>query len=192
MTDIITLEEYKQYQGLTKMDQDAKLSLVIASASNIIKTYIGDIFTPTTSPIVEYISVDYDTNRIYPRYYPINSIISVEESDRYTTDSTVHVPLQTGTQFYLDDDSIVRVPGSLGFANWPISPGTVKVTYTGGYSLLSTPADLKLACIELVNYYVNKDFVPSRTLQGATIINPTGGTAELPAHVRTILDGYSL
>ena len=192
MTDIITLDEYKQFQGLSKTDSDAKLSLIISSASSIIKAYLGNIFAPNANPIVEYISVDYDTNRIYPKYYPINSIVSVEESDRYTTDSTVHVPLQTGTQFYLDDDSIVRVPGSLGFANWPISPSTVKLTYTAGYNLTTAPADLQLATIQLVNYYVNTEYVPSRSLQGATIINPSAGVAELPAHVRTILDTYKV
>lgn len=191
MADIITLEEYKSFEGLSQTKEDPKLIFLVSAASSLIKAYIGDIFAPAVSPIVEYISVDYDTDRIYPRYYPINSIISVEESDRYTLDSTVHVPLQVGTQYYLDNDSLVRVPGT-GFANWPISPGTVKLTYTGGYSFATTPMELKLACIQLVNFYKNNEHVPSRSMQGATIINPAAGVAELPAHVRAILDTYKV
>lgn len=187
--NIISLAEYKQFEGLSKNDQDVKLNLLIEAASNLIKTYLGNMFAPDVSPIVEYISVDYDTDRIFPKFYPISSLISVEEPDRYTYDSTVHVPIQVGTQYYLDGDSIVRVPGD-GFANWPLSPATVKVTYLGGYEANETPSELKLACIELVNYYRDKGFLPNRSLQGATIINAGAGVAELPPHVRAILDYY--
>lgn len=191
MSDIITLAEYKAYEGLTKTDQDGKYSLLIAASSNLIKTYLGSIFAPDVSPIVEYISVDYDTDRIFPKYWPLGNVISVEEPDRYTWDSTVHVPIQVGTEYFVDGDSIVRVPGH-GFANWPISPATVKVTYEGGYSALEIPADLKLACIELVNYYRDKGFLPNRSMQGATIITSGAGVADLPAHVRAILEYYKV
>lgn len=191
MSNILTLAEYKSFEGLTKTDQDIKLNLLIEAASNLIKTYLGSIFSPAVTPIVEYVSVDYDTDRIYPQYYPITNLISVEESDRYTTDSTIHVPLQTGTEYYLDGDSIVRVPGALGFANWPISPATIKITYEGGYAdTVDMPSEIKLACIELVNYYKEKGFLPNRSIQGATIINAGAAVADLPAHVRAILDYY--
>lgn len=191
MSNIITLSEYKAFEGLSKNDQDVKLTLLIEAASSLIKAYLGNVFAPLTSPIVEYISVDYDTDRIWPKYSPLTNVISVEEPDRYTWDSTVHVPIQVGTEYYVDGDSIVRIPGN-GFANWPISPATVKVTYEGGYSISDTPADLKLACIELVNYYRDKGFLPNRSLQGATIINAGTAVADLPAHVRAILEYYKV
>lgn len=187
---IITLQEYKAYEGLSKTDQDVKLNLLIDAASSLIKTYLGNVFAPETSPIVEYITVDYDTNRIFPKYWPLREVISVEEPDRYTIDSTVHVPLQSGTQYYVDGNSIVRVPGTGGFANWPLSPRAVRVTYDGGFDVDSVPSDLKLAAIELVNYYKDKGFLPSRSLQGATIINSGTAVPDLPAHVRAILDYY--
>lgn len=191
MSDIITLEEYKNYQGLTKTDNDTKITFLIGAVSNLIKAYLGNMFAEDDDPIEEYISVDYDTDRIYPKYYPIRNVISVSESDRYTTDSTVHVPLQVGTQYFVDGDSIVRIPGS-GFANWPISPSTVKIVYEGGWLGTDIPTDIKLAAIELVNYYMNKEFIPNRSLQGATIINAGSTVADLPAHVRAILDYYKV
>jgi hypothetical protein len=188
---IITLEEYKNYEGLIKTDQDVKFTLLIESASNLIKTYLGSIFAPPVSPIVEYISVDYDTDRLWPKYYPITNLISVEEPDRYSYGSTVHIPLQVGTDYVLDGDSILRIAGS-GFSCWPISPTTVKVTYVGGYTDSNTPAELKLAAIELVNYYRDKGFLPNRSMQGATIITSGTGVADLPPHVRAILDYYKI
>ncbi len=191
MADIITLAEYKSFNKLVKDDLDDKYTFLISAVSEIIRAYLdGSVFAPS-GQITEYISVDYDTDRIFPKYWPIRNIVSIEEPDRYTWDSTVHVPLQVGTEYYLDGDSIVRVPEN-GFANWPISPATVKLVYEAGYDTDAggSPADVKLAAIELVNYYVNKEHIPNRSIQGTTIINAGSTVADLPAHVRAILDQY--
>lgn len=185
---ILTLTEYKSFEALTKDDQDGKYNLLISAASNLIKTYLGSIFAPPVSPIEEYITVDYDTDRIWPKYWPISSLISVEEKPRYSHDSTVWYMLTAGADYELDGDSIVRIPRPGGFGTW--RSGSVKIVYTGGFTEADAPNELKLACIELVNYYRDKGFLPNRSLQGATIITAGAGVPELPAHIRAILDQY--
>lgn len=188
--NFITLDEYKSYVGLSKNTEDVKISFLISAASDIIKAYLGKVF-PDQLPIIENLSVDYDTDRIYPTYYPITNIISVEESSRITNDSSIHV-LESDSQYYLDSDgSIVRVPGD-GFYTWPQYPKTIKVTYEGGYSVDEAPEAIKLATVELVSYYLNRDFIPSKSMQGASIVNPVITKAELPAHIRAILDYYKV
>ena len=49
-------------------------------------------------------------------------------------------------------DSIVSINGT-SYSNWPRGVGSVKVTYTAGYS--STPADLQIAVIDLINLSIN-------------------------------------
>lgn len=179
------------YADLTKTDQDVKITFLIGAASSLIKAYIGDIFVSDTSPIIEYATLDYETNKVFTKYYPINSLVSVEEEVLdVETGSTVHTTITQNTDYYIDNKmSIVRIPEN---TCWPMSPNRVKITYTGGFSLSDIPSDIKLATMELVTYYKEKGYLPNRSLQGATIINNTNPTAELPAHVRAILDEYTL
>jgi hypothetical protein len=114
--------------------------------------------------------------------------VSITEWNRYTTDSTVHVPLTNGADYELAGNTIVRIPRPGGFASWPVGPAVVKVEYRAGYE--DTPHDLKLAAIFLIEYYVNKGFLPQRTIQGTTVVNAEPKEADLPNHIKAILDHY--
>jgi hypothetical protein len=194
--DLITLEEYKTYNGLSANPKDdPKIALLISSISALIQTYLGIDFEGGKS-ITRTLSVDYDTDKIYLDHYPIESVVSVSEMDRYTTDSTVHVPLMYASQFSvnLQDGIITRIRTPGGFANWPVGPGSVTVTYVTApkwdIDTDDLPADLKLACIELVNYYRNEEFRQSKTIQGSSIINTLGKGTDFPQHIQVILDKY--
>lgn len=192
--DIITLQEYKDFYRITKSEEDAKISLLISSVSALIQAYLGLDFEGGKT-VTETISVDYDTDVIYLDNYPIASITAITELDRYTTDSTVHVPLQYASDYVLNgpDGAIIRKHRPGGFARWPIGPGSVVVSYvtepTWGMNE-DPPADLKLACIELVNYYKNEEYKQSRSIQGTSIVNTPSQGTDFPKHIQVILDRY--
>lgn len=188
--DLITLQEYKDYQQIAQTKDDVKISFTITSVSNLIKAYIGTTINDDT-PITETISLDYDTNVFYTSQWPIREIVSITEWDRYTYDSTVHVPLTGDVDYYQAGDAIYRVKQPGGFASWSVGPGAVTITYIAGYD--EVPQDIKLATIELVAYYVKEEFKQSKTIMGTTTVNSYAvkdGT--MPSHIRTLLDSYKI
>ena len=44
MADLITLQDYKTAQGITKPKDDSRLNILIPSVSQLIKTYCGNSF----------------------------------------------------------------------------------------------------------------------------------------------------
>jgi hypothetical protein len=177
---IITLQEYKTHESITKTDMDARLTLLVEAACNLIKAEIGSKLIDD-DPIIEYLEIDYDTNKIFPEYSPIIEVISVEEQD---TDTLQYV-ITDETTYSVSEISISKINGY-----WVRDPYVVKITYKGGYSSIEAPSDLKLATIELVNYYHNKGFLPSRTMQGATVVNSDNGDPVLPSYIRAMIEHY--
>ena len=174
---------------MRKPDEDNKITFLIKSVSSLIKAYLGHSLVDNyEDPITEYLSFDYDTNVLYPKLWPIRDIVEITELDRYTVDSTVHVPLSAASDYYLSGDTVVRVPGYGGFGTWPRGPGSVKIVYRAGYE--TAPQELKLAAIELVNYYREEQFRQSKTIQGSTVINTLTKSDEWPSHIRLLLDNY--
>jgi hypothetical protein len=196
--DIITLTEYKTFKGISAdTKNDAKISFLITSVSNLIETYIHADFTAQQS-ITETIQVDYTSNVIYLKHYPITFINSVVETNLQTTyDATVHVPL-TGVIDYIpniDDGSITRIVSNTGTFSrngWPVSPGYVTVTYTTAptYTSSSMPADLKMACIYLIDFYKDDEYRQSRSIQGTSLVNTMAQGTDFPKHIQVILDRY--
>jgi hypothetical protein len=193
--DLITLEEYKSFNALSaNPKEDVKYSLLISSVSALIQAYLGIDSAEGGKSVTEVISLDYDTNVIYLENYPVESITSITESDRYTYDSTVHVPLVYHSDYILNSamGTLTRVYRPGGFASWPIGPGVITVTYltAAKWEGLEVPMDLKLATIELVNYYKNEEFRQSKTMQGSSIVNTIAQGTDFPKHIQVILDRY--
>ena len=189
MADLITLEEYKESKGLSSVKDDYRLETLIGSVSQLVKTYCGNSLVDYYSTNkVETFSIDWDTHLVQLTESPVNSVVSVETRDTVSASYTT----LGSTEYYLDaaTDSIVYVrAGSNNYRNWPRGPGAVKVTYTAGYA--DTPADLKLACIDLVQYYYKEEHTQRRTLAGATIENQGSGDGRgFPDHIKRVLDMY--
>ena len=70
----------------------------------------------------------------------------------------------------------------------------VKVTYRSGYS--ATPQDLKLACFDLIKYYLKDERKASMTVSGAQVRNEVSTTLRenigFPDHIKRILDFYKV
>ncbi len=188
MTDLITLEDYKTYKGMAKTDQDGKITFLISSVSALIKAYCGQsLIDNWDEPLVEDITLPYDTNQLYLNAYPIREIVSVEEAfGGYMggLDSTIHIPVifNTGYGFSIGSGKLTRVGG-----NWS---RTVRVTYKAGYE--TVPEQIKLAAIELVSYYFNEEWKPSRSMQGTSLAGPAPESGGIPKHILPMLDTYKV
>lgn len=195
--DLITLEEYKSYNALSdNPKEDLKISLLISSVSSLIQAYLKLDFIGGNN-VTEVISLDYDTNVIYLENYPVVGPITVTETDRYTQDSSVHVPLAYASEYILNESlgTLTRVYTPGGFAKWPVSPGVVTVSYSTapyfGTGFSTVPPDLKLAAIELVKYYMKEDYRQSKTIQGTSIVNTLASGTDFPQHIQVLLDRYN-
>lgn len=191
MADLITLDDYKTFQGISSTKDDDKLEVLVPSVSQLVKTYCANsIIDFYTNPKVEYFTLNYSTHLVQLTESPIVVISSVELKETFTSDYTT---LDSG-KYFVDDktDSLIRT-NSNTYQNWPQGPNSVKVTYTAGYS--ETPLDLKLAIVDLITYYARDEYKLRQTLSGATRENPESSTRNSPAfpdHIKRVLDLYKL
>ena len=192
MANLITLQDYKDAQGLSTPKEDLKINSIIPSVSQLIKTYCGNSFVDFySSAKTETLSVEWDTHIVQLTESPVNAITSVQERDSY---SSAYTTLTTGAyEYYLNTntDSIFRTTSG-GWKNWPTGVGAVKVVYTAGWS--AVPADLKLAVIDLITYYLKDEHKERRTIAGASIQNPGSSSQSnnvaFPDHIKRVLDLY--
>lgn len=196
MEDLISLEDYKLAKGLAKTDQDEQLRWYISAASSIIQTYLRREFSDTGNPITQVFSLDYDATILYLDKYPVTDIVSLTEIDPYGYDSTVHWPVPESS-YYVDLEGGRLIRTDRGY--WPQGPGAVIVSYLAGYSggIDAVPLDLKQATIDLVTYYKDEEYKPSKQTRGATITNAIGGSragsdlsTAFPPHIQRVLDLY--
>jgi hypothetical protein len=190
MTDLITLDEYKEFEGISSSNDDSRLEKLIPSVSQLVKTYCGNsIIDYYSTNRVELFSVKWGSSIVQLTESPLISIVSVEERDRPTD---AYTALTENTDYYLDfdTDSVIRISGKTE-RRWKDGPGSVKVTYKAGYS--DTPEDLKLAVIDLVKYYIRDEHKERRSIAGATLENQ-GVTklrsGDFPDHIQRVLDLY--
>ena len=187
MADFITLQQFKDAENITNVRDDYKIDRIITSVNQLVKTYCGNsIIDFYSTNKVEEFSIDWSTHIAQLTESPVNTVVSVEKRDS-VTESYTTVPT---TDYYLDmtTDSVLYVTGST-YKNWPRGPGSVKVTYTAGYSVC--PTDLRLAVVDLIKYYMKDEHTQRRTISGATIENQgTGEGRGFPDHIKRVLDLY--
>jgi len=190
MTDLVTLAEYKEAEGISSPKEDLRLATIVPAVSQLVKTYCGNsLIDYYSTNKIETFSIDWDTHVVQLTESPTNTIVSVQKRDS-VSESYSTVPT---TDYYLDTatDSVLYVTGST-YKNWPRGAGAVKVTYTAGYS--ACPSDLKLAVFDLITYYLKDEHKERRTLAGASIQNQ-GSTSlrdsvAFPDHIKRVLDLY--
>jgi hypothetical protein len=188
MAELITLDEYKLYKGKAKTDDDDKINMIIPAVSSLIKAYVGHgIIDNWDTPLVEEYTLPYDSTLLYLNGYPVREIVSVTEAvGGYVggLDSTIHYPVIFNTGFTYDGASgrLTRIGG-----NWARK---VIVTYKTGYA--TVPEQIKLAAIELVSYYLNEEWKPTRASGGTSIVGPEEHVGGMPLHIAKLLDHYKV
>ena len=192
MADLITLATYKDAEGLSTPKEDLRINALIPTVSQLVKTYCGNSFVDFySSNKTETFNINWGTYIVQLTESPINTIVSVQERQSY---SDAYVTLTTGAYEYALDkntDSVLRTTTG-GYQNWPTGVDAVKVVYTAGYS--ATPADLELAVIDLITYYLKDEHKERRVLGGASIQNASSSTQSnnvaFPDHIKRVLDLY--
>ena len=192
MANLITLQDYKTAQGITQPKDDARLNVLIPSVSQLIKTYCGNSLVDYySSNKTETFDINWSTHVVQLTETPVNAIVSVQERANY---GSAYTTLTTGAYEYSLDsntDSILRT-NEAGYQNWPQGVGTAKIVYTAGYS--AVPADLKLAVLDLVTYYLKDEHKLRQSIAGASLQNQGSSTQQnnvgFPDHIKRVLDLY--
>ena len=194
MADLITVQEYKNAEGMTGQKEDQRLDIIVPQVSDLAKKYCGTTFVDYfSSAKTETFSIrDKYTTTIIVSESPLVSVESVKERRTY---SEAYQTLTTGSyEYYVDiaSDSIVRTTDSGSEKYWASGVGSVEIEYKAGYS--AAPADLKLALFDLVTYYLKDEHKERRTIAGATLQNQgTSGVrdnTDFPDHIKRVLDLY--
>ena len=191
MADLITIDEYKTSENIQSTKEDHRINSLISAVSALVKTYCGNsIVDHYSTNKVETFSINWSTNLVQLTETPTVSIVSVEERDDYSSSYTT-VP---ATEYFMDAsvDGVYRVSTAGGKKNWPGGPASVKITYKAGYS--ECPADLQLAVIDLITYYMKDEHKARQTIAGASIQNNASSSQRnnvaFPDHIKRVLDLY--
>lgn len=189
MADLITIDTYKDIEGISSTKEDTKLDIFVPAVSQLVKNYCGNSIVDFYSvDKVEEFSLNWASHIIQLTESPLVSVSQVETRDDISSPYTV---LETSKYYIdLDTDSIFRAEGK-GYRNWPQGAGSVKVTYRAGYA--SCPADLQLAVADLITYYLRDEHKTRQTLSGATRENAETSLRNSPAfpdHIKRVLDLY--
>jgi len=193
MANLVTLEEYKDAEGISNPKEDLRINALLPSVSQLVKTYCGNsIIDYYSTNKTETFNIDWNTHIIQLTESPVNTIVSVEERASY---QDAYVTLTTANYDYYFDattDSILRTNSSGGYSSWRKGVASARVVYTAGYE--NTPDDLKLAVFDLITYYLKDEYKERRTLGGASIQNQTSTTQRdnvaFPDHIKRVLDLY--
>ena len=193
MADLITLEEYKDAENINTTKDDTRLSALIVSVSQLVKTYCANsIIDFYSTNKTETFNIDWNSHIVQLTESPIVEVSLVQERDSYQESYTTLTT--TAHEYFLDEktDSIIRTNSGNTYKNWPRGAGAVKVVYKAGYA--STPADLKLAIIDLITYYHKDEHKQRQTIAGASIQNQTStsqrNNVAFPDHIKRVLDLY--
>ena len=201
MADLVTLQQYKDFAGLTSIKNDARINVVIDQVSQLVKTYCGSTIVDYASTNkVEYKNIkDSIVDTIILDESPLIQVVSVQErtsqADAYVTLITENSDSSGKYEYVVDDesDSITRT-NSTGNKYWAKGMKSVKVTYKAGYT--STPEDLKLAVFDLIKYYMKDERKERMSISGASVENQVSssltGNIGFPDHIKRILDMYKL
>ena len=185
MADLISLNDYKELEGVTNTQHDARTEVIIDSVSQLVKTYCGnsiiDHHASVNNDKVETLTISFNTNQVQLTESPVNNIISVTER---TSETGTYITLTDATEYVLDKttDILYRIG-----ANWAPGVNSIVITYDAGYA--TVPADLKLAVADLVTHYLKGEHKERRTISGATIQNQKSDIA-FPDHIKRVLDLY--
>lgn len=187
MADLITLQEYKDFEGIEGNNDDTRLNALIPAVSALIKSYCNRTFIDyNSSDKVEFFSIEWPQNVVFLSEIPLIAITSVEEAETPYEDANYVTLTSAQYEYNTDLDALYRIQDGVR-KDFVTGINSVKVTYTGGYS--SVPADLLLAVVDLITYYLKKEHKPELNHASFTIRRATD-EPDFPDHIKRILDLY--
>jgi hypothetical protein len=180
--DLTTLTKAKALLEQTETDWDDLITELIAAVSERCASYCNRDFEKKER--VEY--QDGGGNYLYLKGFPLVEIGSIYGSDTWEWDEGTLVPA----------DHYQAFGGGLvayRFGVWPYGPKALKVTYTGGYDVDETPADLEMAVRTQVAY----EFRRRQDIGLESVSFPDGSiqkmsSGEFLSSVKQVLERYRI
>jgi len=194
MADLVTVNEYKDAEGIRGEKEDDRLNVMVPQISDLVKRYCGTSFIDyySTNKVETFSINDNYTSTIIVSESPLTVVDIVQERTAY---SGAYSTLTTGNYEYyvdLESDAIIRTDENGNNKMWPKGVGSVKITYNAGYA--DCPRDLQLAIFDLITYYLKDEHKQRQSLGGATLQNQgTSGmrtSTDFPDHIKRVLDLY--
>ena len=201
MANLVTLQQYKDFAGIKGLNEDAKINVIVPAISQAVKTYCGTSFIDFySSDKTEFFDIkDTFTTAVMVDESPLISVSQVQErqsqAESYVTLVTGNSDSSGKYEYIVDTGlDLVRRTTATSDKAFPKGPKAVKIVYRSGYA--STPEDLKLACFDLVKYYLKDERKSGLTISGAQIRNEVSTTLRenigFPDHIKRILDFYKI
>ena len=201
MANLVTLQQYKDFAGIKGVGEDAKINVILPAISQAVKTYCGTSFIDfySTDKTEFFDILDTSTTAVLVDESPLVSVSQVQERENQ---SSSYVTLITensngsGKYEYIVDTALdmVRRTTATSDKAFPKGRKAVKVVYRSGYA--STPSDLRLACFDLIKYYLKDERKSGMTISGAQIRNEVSTSLRenigFPDHIKRILDFYKV
>jgi len=191
MADLVTVQDYKDAEGLTGAKDDDRLNILVPQISQLVKRYCGTSFVDYYSTDrTEVVNITENTSVIIVSESPLVSVTSVKER---TGPTEAYTTLVVNQDYYVDTtfDAVRRVTGN-GSKNFQKGFGSVEIAYRSGYS--AVPSDLKLAVFDLITYYLRDEHKSRRSIQGATLeqqgSSSVRNNTDFPDHIKRVLDLY--
>jgi len=191
MADLVTVQDYKDAEGLTGAKDDDRLNILVPQISELVKRYCGTSFVDYYSTDrIEVVNITENTSVIIVSESPLVSVTSVKER---TGPTETYTTLVVNQDYYVDTtfDAVRRVTGN-GSKNFQKGFGSVELKYRSGYS--AVPSDLKLAVHDLITYYLRDEHKSRRSIQGATLeqqgSSSVRNNTDFPDHIKRVLDLY--
>lgn len=185
--EILDINTYKEYQGITSDTNDVKITKIINSVNAYIPSYCNRTFVDYyTTPKVEYF--DATQSEYYPEEFPLINVSSIKYSTN--NDGVYDTTLTEYTDYVVDNRNsrIVSIGSQFVYTTIPINSG--QLTYTAGYA--DYPVDIVQAAVLLTEYFMEEGYTPRKSMSGTsvdTVIQPDL-TARLPQHIRRILEHH--
>lgn len=180
---LITLQEYKSYEGITGTGQDGEINAIIPKVSQLVKNVCRRTFVDW---------VDEQKTEVYNggpaillQEAPLVQINSFEKSENY---GQTYVELTEFTDWVFDSENQQILPIELPEFRKLVNG--YRVSYTAGYE--NIPEDLKLAVLDLVTYYMKNQ----GAVQSQVAVTTTNAQVQyisesnLPGHIKRVLDLY--
>lgn len=196
MAELVYLDEYKIYKGLTSPEDDPRREQLILQVSDIVETYCNRKFIDYAAApgITEYYNAL--NTEVYLTYFPVIAIDTLEvSSDGGKTWTEL-------TQDASDDSGFFVMPdiGKVSTQKWD-TPflyavqhpyRSLRISYRAGYEGPDNlPLDLKTAIFDLIHYYEHSEHTVSKSLNAATLENPMPyNNINFPPHITRILNQY--
>ena len=185
--NLVTLQEYKAYEGINSTTQDVEISTIIPKVSEFVKNICRRTFVDWRDD--QKVEVYNGGPVILLQEAPIIQIFSLEKSENY---GQTYTSLVEFTDWVLDSENQQILPIGPGIPEFKKLINGYRVSYTAGYETI--PEDLKLAVLDLVTYYMkNQGAVQSQVAVTATNAQVQYLTQiNLPTHIKRVLDLYVL